>query len=37
MKILLAVDGSTHSGLPIEEVAKRPWPSQSEIRVARPE
>jgi len=33
MKILLAVDGSTYSDMAVEEVAKRPWPEPSEIRV----
>lgn len=33
MKILLAVDGSTYSDAAVEEVAKRPWPSHSEIKV----
>lgn len=33
MKILLAIDGSSHSDVAVEEVAKRPWPPQSEIKV----
>lgn len=33
MKILLAVDGSSFSDAAIEEVARRPWPSQSEVKV----
>lgn len=33
MKILLAVDGSVYSDAAIDEVAKRPWPSQSEVKV----
>jgi nucleotide-binding universal stress UspA family protein len=33
MKILLAVDGSPYSDAAIEELAKRPWPSKSEIKV----
>lgn len=33
MKILLAVDGSACSDAAIEEVLRRPWPPQSEIRV----
>ncbi|HEY3025618.1 MAG TPA: universal stress protein [Pyrinomonadaceae bacterium] len=33
MKILLAVDGSAYSDAAIEEVARRPWPSQSEVKV----
>jgi nucleotide-binding universal stress UspA family protein len=32
MKILLAVDGSDYSDAAIEEVLRRPWPSQSEIK-----
>jgi nucleotide-binding universal stress UspA family protein len=33
MKILLAVDGSQCSDKAIEEVARRPWPTGSEIKV----
>ena len=33
MKILLAIDGSVYSDAAVEEVAKRPWPSQSELKV----
>ena len=33
MKILLAVDGSACSDAAIEEVLRRPWPPQSEVRV----
>lgn len=33
MKILLATDGSPCSDEAIEEVARRPWPSGSEIKV----
>lgn len=33
MKILLAVDGSPCSDAAVEEVARRPWPSGSEIHV----
>jgi nucleotide-binding universal stress UspA family protein len=33
MKILLAVDGSPHSQSAVDEVARRPWPSKSTIRV----
>ena len=33
MKILLAVDGSKFSDATIEEVASRPWPRGSEVRV----
>jgi nucleotide-binding universal stress UspA family protein len=33
MKILLAVDGSPHSQDVVDEVARRPWPAKSTIRV----
>ena len=33
MKILLAVDGSTCSDAVVEEIATRPWPTSSEIKV----
>ena len=33
MKILLAVDGSEFSNATVEEVASRPWPRGSEVRV----
>ena len=33
MKILLAVDGSSCSDAAVEEVKKRPWPPQSEVKV----
>jgi nucleotide-binding universal stress UspA family protein len=33
MKILLAIDGSPHSQDAVDEVARRPWPSNSTIRV----
>lgn len=33
MKILVAVDGSTHSDAAVEEVARLPWPAGSEIKV----
>ena len=33
MKILLAVDGSECSDAAAEEIAKRPWPPQSEVKV----
>lgn len=33
MKILLAIDGSPFSDAAVQEVAKRPWPPQSEVRV----
>lgn len=33
MKILLAVDGSPCSDTAVEEVKKRPWPPQSEVKI----
>ncbi len=33
MKILVAVDGSAYSDVAIEEVLRRPWPAQSEVKV----
>lgn len=33
MKILLAVDGSSHSQEAVDEVARRPWPPRSTVRV----
>jgi len=33
MKILLAVDGSACSDAAAQELAKRPWPPQSEVKV----
>lgn len=33
MKILLAVDGSPCSDAAVQEVIKRPWPPQSEVKV----
>ena len=33
MKILLAVDGSPCSDAAVEEVASRPWPPDSEVRI----
>lgn len=33
MKILLAVDGSPCSDVAIEEVARRPWPEGSSVRI----
>jgi nucleotide-binding universal stress UspA family protein len=33
MKILLAVDGSVYSDAAVEELAKRPWPPQTEVKV----
>ena len=33
MKILLAIDGSPCSDKALEEIARRPWPAESEIKV----
>jgi nucleotide-binding universal stress UspA family protein len=33
MKILLAVDGSSHSQEAVDDVARRPWPPRSTVRV----
>jgi hypothetical protein len=33
MKILLAVDGSACSDAAAQELAKRPWPPQTEVKV----
>jgi nucleotide-binding universal stress UspA family protein len=33
MRILLAIDGSSFSDAAVNEVATRPWPTQSEVRV----
>jgi len=33
MKILLAIDGSPCSERAVEEVARRPWPADSQVRV----
>jgi nucleotide-binding universal stress UspA family protein len=33
MRILLAIDGSPHSQVAVDEVARRPWPETSTIRV----
>lgn len=33
MKILLAVDGSESSNKAIEEIIRRPWPEQSELKI----
>jgi len=33
MKILLGVDGSEYSAAAVEEVATRPWPSETTVRV----
>jgi nucleotide-binding universal stress UspA family protein len=33
VRILLAIDGSEHSARTVEEIASRPWPSNSTVRV----
>lgn len=33
MKILLAVDGSVFSDAAVEEIAQKPWPPQTEVKV----
>ena len=33
MKILLAVDGSVYSDAAVEEIAQKPWPAASEVKV----
>ena len=33
MKVLVAIDGSVHSEAAIAEVARRPWPAETEILV----
>lgn len=33
MKLLLAIDGSAHSEAPVREVATRPWPRGTQVRV----
>lgn len=33
MRVLIAVDGSAYSDAAVDEVARRPWPPQSELRV----
>ena len=33
MRILLAIDGSAHSQTAVDEIARRPWPPKSTIRV----
>ena len=33
MKVLLAIDGSLHSETAVAEVARRPWPSGTEVEV----
>lgn len=33
MKILLAIDGSSCSDVAVKEVARRPWPADSQVRI----
>jgi len=33
MKIVLAIDGSINSNAAVDEVAQRPWPADSQVRV----
>src|SRR5438128_1725218 len=33
MRIVLAIDGSTSSEAAVEEIARRPWPADSQVRV----
>ena len=33
MKILLAIDGSSFSDAAVEEVARRPWPADTEVKI----
>jgi nucleotide-binding universal stress UspA family protein len=33
MKILLAIDGSECSDLAVDEVARRPWPAESQLKI----
>lgn len=33
MKILLAIDGSSFSDAAVNEIASRPWPAESEVRI----
>jgi nucleotide-binding universal stress UspA family protein len=33
MKILLAIDGSSFSDEAVNEIANRPWPAESEVRI----
>lgn len=33
MKILLAIDGSSFSDVAVKEIATRPWPAGSEVRI----
>ena len=35
MKILLATDGSSSSDAAVDEIARRPWPAGSVVRVLR--
>ena len=33
MKVLLAIDGSRHSEAAVAEVARRPWPAGTEVKI----
>ena len=33
MKVLLAIDGSRHSDAAVAEVARRPWPAGTEVKI----
>jgi hypothetical protein len=33
MKILLAIDRSTYSDAAVEEVVRKPWPGDSEVKI----
>ena len=33
MRILLAIDGSPHSQVAVDEIARRPWPATSTVRI----
>ena len=33
MQILLAIDGSPHSQAAVDEIARRPWPTSSTVRI----
>jgi nucleotide-binding universal stress UspA family protein len=33
MRILLAIDGSPHSQAAVDEIARRPWPKSSTVRI----
>jgi hypothetical protein len=33
MRILLAIDGTTYSDTAVDEVARRPWPANSEVKI----